>query len=299
MKITDGIINEAEFCPSPNFDNRSENSNIDLFVIHAISLPEGNYNTQLIKDLFLNDLDPGNDKFLQSIEHLKVSSHFLISRSGSLIQFVPIDKRAWHAGKSNYQGRENCNDFSIGIELEGCDSEEFTSAQYESLSNLISHISADLKINKKNIVGHNEIAPGRKTDPGPYFDWDLLEYVRNNIDSTYTEQLIDQPDEIINISIGYDYKGFSGRLSMLHNDNVLVAADFWPELRQNTDTYRRWDLSLKQTLPVDGLEMFFNASNLTESNDVSRYRGISSKGDNLKLEQYYGKTIDFGFRYKF
>ncbi len=174
MKITDGIINEAEFCPSPNFDNRSENSNIDLFVIHAISLPEGNYNTQLIKDLFLNDLDPGNDKFLQSIEHLKVSSHFLISRSGSLIQFVPIDKRAWHAGKSNYQGRENCNDFSIGIELEGCDTEEFTSAQYESLSNLISHISADLKINKKNIVGHNEIAPGRKTDPGPYFDWNLL-----------------------------------------------------------------------------------------------------------------------------
>ena len=174
MKIKDGIINEAEFCPSPNFDNRSENANIDLFVIHAISLPEGNYNTQLIKDLFLNDLDPGNDKFLQSIEHLKVSSHFLISRSGSLIQFVPIDKRAWHAGKSNYQGRENCNDFSIGIELEGCDREEFTSAQYESLSNLINHISADLKINKKNIVGHNDIAPGRKTDPGPYFDWDLL-----------------------------------------------------------------------------------------------------------------------------
>ena len=145
-----------------------------LFRSHAISLPKGNYNTQLIKDLFLNNLRPGNDKFLQSIENLRVSSHFLITRFGSLIQFVPIHKRAWHAGKSNYQGRENCNDFSIGIELEGCDTDLFTSAQYKSLSNLISHISADLKINKKNIVGHDEIAPGRKTDPGPYFDWYLL-----------------------------------------------------------------------------------------------------------------------------
>jgi AmpD protein len=97
-----------------------------------------------------------------------------VTRSGNLIQFVPIHKRAWHAGKSIYQGRENCNDFSIGIELEGCDIEEFTSAQYKSLSNLISYISADLEINKENIVGHNEIAPGRKTDPGPYFNWELL-----------------------------------------------------------------------------------------------------------------------------
>ena len=174
MKTLDGIVAEAEFCPSPNFDNRPKNVNIDLFVIHAISLPEGSYNTRLIKDLFLNKLNPGNDKFLQSIENLRVSSHFLITRSGNLIQFVPIHKRAWHAGKSNYQGRKNCNDFSIGIELEGCDTDEFTSAQYKSLSNLISHISVDLKINKKNLVGHNEIAPERKTDPGPYFDWDLL-----------------------------------------------------------------------------------------------------------------------------
>ena len=155
-----------------------------------------------------------------------------------------------------------------------------------------------LVLNANYTMASSEVKYPRTVIDG-YFDWDLLEYVRNNIDSTYSEQLIDQPDEIINISIGYDYKGFSGRLSMLHNDNVFVAADFWPELRQNTDTYRRWDLSLKQTLPVEGLEMFLNASNLTESNDVSRYRGISSKGDNLKLEQYYGKTIDFGFRYKF
>ena len=159
-------------------------------------------------------------------------------------------------------------------------------------------VLSGLVLNANYTIASSKVKYPRTVIEG-YFDWDLLEYVRNNVDSTYTEQLIDQPDEIINVSIGYDYKGFSGRLSMLHNDNVFVATDFWSELRQSTDTYQRWDLSLKQTLPMDGLEVFLNASNLTESNDVSRYRGISSKGDNLKLEQYYGKTIDFGFRYKF
>ena len=174
MKAIDGIIDGAEFCPSPNFDERPENSNVDLLVIHAISLPAGNYNTQLIKDLFLNKLEPGKDDFLRSIQGLKVSSHFLVTRLGNLIQFVPIHKRAWHAGISNYSGREDCNDFSIGIELEGCDEEEFEPEQYQSLSRLIHFLSHDLKISKKNIVGHADIAPGRKTDPGPYFDWDLL-----------------------------------------------------------------------------------------------------------------------------
>ena len=170
-----GIIDVAEFCPSPNFDERPNNAAIDLIVIHAISLPAGLYNTQLIKDLFLNSLDPGNDKFLQSIKDLKVSSHFLITRKGALIQFVPTDKRAWHAGISSYKGRENCNDFSIGIELEGCDDEEFEQPQYDSLSRLINFLSIDLEINKQNIVGHADIAPGRKTDPGPLFDWTLLQ----------------------------------------------------------------------------------------------------------------------------
>ena len=132
-----------------------------------------------------------------------------------------------------------------------------------------------------------------------YFDFDSFEFVQNNIDSAYTDRLIDQTDEIINVSIGYDFKGFSGRLSMLQNDDAFLATNFWPALRQHTDAYRRWDLSLKQTLPVDGLEIFLNASNLTETNDVTRYRGLSLKGDDLKLEQYYGKTIDFGFRYSF
>jgi len=175
MISEDGIIDVAEFCPSPNFDERPNNAIVDLIVIHAISLPAGFYNTQLIKDLFLNCLEPGKDEFLESIKNLRVSSHFLITRKGALIQFVPTHKRAWHAGISKYKGKENCNDFSIGIELEGCDDEEFENSQYQSLSRLINFLSIDLKINKKNIVGHADIAPGRKTDPGPLFDWTLLQ----------------------------------------------------------------------------------------------------------------------------
>ena len=174
MISQDGIIDVAEFCLSPNFDERPYNAIVDLIVIHAISLPAGFYNTQLIKDLFLNCLDPGKDEFLESIKNLKVSSHFLITRKGALIQFVPTHKRAWHAGISSHKGKENCNDFSIGIELEGCDDEEFEKEQYHSLSRLINFLSIDLKINKLNIVGHADIAPGRKTDPGPLFDWTLL-----------------------------------------------------------------------------------------------------------------------------
>lgn len=175
MISQDGIIDVAEFCPSPNFDERPNNAIVDLIVIHAISLPAGFYNTQLIKDLFLNCLDPGKDEFLESIKNLKVSSHFLITRKGALIQFVPTHKRAWHAGISSHKGKENCNDFSIGIELEGCDDEEFEKEQYQSLSRLINFLSIDLKIDKQNIVGHADIAPGRKTDPGPLFDWTLLQ----------------------------------------------------------------------------------------------------------------------------
>ena len=132
-----------------------------------------------------------------------------------------------------------------------------------------------------------------------YFDFDTFEFIQENNDSTYTDRLLDQPNEIINISLGYDYKGFSGRISMLYNDDVFVSTNFWPALRQNTDAYRRWDLSMKQKLPYEGLEVFLNASNLTETSDISRFRGSTSSGDNLQLEQYYGRTIDFGFRYNF
>ena len=132
--------------------------------------------------------------------------------------------------------------------------------------------------------------------------WAPFEVVKYNIDTTYTDRLLDQPNEIINLSIGYDYKGFSGRLSMLYNDDVFMSTNFWPELRQTTDAYRRWDLSIKQELPYKGLSIYFNASNLTETNDVNRYRGITSEdagSENLATEQYYGRTIDIGFRYSF
>tara|TARA_Y100001934_G_C12382785_1_gene793527 strand:+ start:3508 stop:6447 length:2940 start_codon:yes stop_codon:yes gene_type:complete len=131
------------------------------------------------------------------------------------------------------------------------------------------------------------------------FDWSIPAVIKTNVDTTYIDRLLDQPDEIINISIGYDYKGFSGRLSMLYKDNVFMNTNFWPELRETTDAYTRWDLSIKQKLPLDGLEIFFNGSNLTKANDINRYRGETSSGDNLTSEQYYGMTIDAGFRYAF
>jgi hypothetical protein len=129
--------------------------------------------------------------------------------------------------------------------------------------------------------------------------WSPFQVVKYNIDTTYTDRLLDQPNDIINFSFGYDYKGFSGRISMLYNDDIFSSTAFWPELRRSTDAYRRWDLSAKQKLPVEGLELFLNVSNLTETTDVNRFRGETSSGDNLSSEQYYGRTIDFGFRYGF
>ena len=122
----------------------------------------------------MNRMDRGEDPYLSSVSHLTVSSHFLITRSGELIQFVPMDKRAWHSGISRFQERENCNDFSIGIELEGSDDDDFLDLQYETLSNLIQFLKQEYQIPIDNIVGHSDIAPGRKTDPGPHFKWDLL-----------------------------------------------------------------------------------------------------------------------------
>ena len=132
------------------------------------------------------------------------------------------------------------------------------------------------------------------------FDWGPpAGVIQSNVDTTYTDRLLDQPDRIINLSIGYDYKGFSGRLSMLSKDDVFMSTNFWPELRETTDPYTRWDLSMKQDLPLKGLQLFLNVNNITESIDVNRYRGYSSYGDNLKSEQHYGRTVDLGFRYSF
>jgi AmpD protein len=142
---------------------------IDLLVIHNISLPPGEFGGDAIADLFLNRLDPQAHPYYEGIANLRVSSHFLIRRDGALLQFVPCAKRAWHAGLSQWCGRERCNDFSIGIELEGADDHPFGDAQYECLSVLARALYARYPI--KASVGHSDIAPGRKTDPGPHFSW--------------------------------------------------------------------------------------------------------------------------------
>lgn len=154
---------------SPNRDERPEGAVISLIVIHNISLPPGQYGGNGIIELFTNQLEPDEHPYYAEIHQLRVSSHFLIRRDGSLIQFVPCQKRAWHAGASVWQNRERCNDFSVGIELEGCDEDAFEAAQYSTLKRLLSSLKKTYPI--QDIVGHSEIAPGRKTDPGPCFDW--------------------------------------------------------------------------------------------------------------------------------
>ena len=157
---------------SPNFDDRPPGTEITLVVLHSISLPPGEYGGQAIEQLFTNCLDPAAHPYFREICALKVSSHYLVRRDGEVVQFVPPDKRAWHAGVSSWRGRERCNDFSIGIELEGTDEDAFTSAQYQSLVLVIQKLRQQFPI--RDIAAHSEIAPGRKTDPGPRFDWTRL-----------------------------------------------------------------------------------------------------------------------------
>lgn len=166
---TQDMVAGAQFIASPNYDERPQDNEITLIVIHNISLPPKQYGGEGVIQLFTNRLDPAEHPYYAEIHELKVSSHFFIRRDGSLIQFVPCSARAWHAGKSQWQGRECCNDFSIGIELEGSDIDAFEAAQYLTLNNLLTALKCKYPI--QAIVGHSDIAPGRKTDPGPYFDW--------------------------------------------------------------------------------------------------------------------------------
>lgn len=166
-------LNQAKKVISPNFDDRPSDTDIDLLVIHCISLPPGQYENNHICDFFQNKLDIKAHSYFKDIETLKVSSHLLIERNGELIQFVALNKRAWHAGVSSFEGKDKCNNYSIGIELEGTDDSAFTLKQYQTLSQLSLDIVKKFPlIHKRRIVGHEEIAPGRKTDPGAFFDWD-------------------------------------------------------------------------------------------------------------------------------
>lgn len=164
---------QARRCPSPNCDQRPAGSRIDLLVIHNISLPPGQFGGPWIDDLFLNRLVPGADPYFQAIHQQRVSSHLLIRRDGALTQYVPLDERAWHAGRSCFGGREACNDFSIGIELEGTDEHPYSDLQYRVLAQVTRDIMMRYPaITRERITGHSDIAPGRKTDPGPAFDWE-------------------------------------------------------------------------------------------------------------------------------
>jgi AmpD protein len=175
INIKDNLIEGVTFHSSPNFDSRPKDTDISLIVIHSISLPPGKYGGNEIKDFFLNELDTSNHEYFESIKNLKVSSHILIKRTGETLQFVPFNKRAWHAGISSYLGKENCNDYSIGIELEGTDDSEFIDEQYNSLKNLTSSLIRSYpNLSEDRLVGHSDIAPGRKSDPGIFFDWKRL-----------------------------------------------------------------------------------------------------------------------------
>lgn len=165
----EGWCLEANRLVSPNQNERPSGQEIDLLVIHNISLPPGHFGGYFIADLFLNRLDCDAHPFFDQLRSLKVSSHFFIRRDGSLFQFVSCDKRAWHAGVSSFADREGCNDFSIGIELEGTDFVSFEPAQYDTLASLTAALCRRYPL--KAITGHQHIAPARKTDPGPFFDW--------------------------------------------------------------------------------------------------------------------------------
>ena len=169
------ILNDCNYIKSNNFDERDNKVLIDTIILHCISLPEGKYDNDNVIEFFTNKLDYNKHPSFDDLRDLKVSSHLFIRRSGEIIQFVPFNRRAWHAGKSHYKGRSNYNDFSIGIELEGCVEDSYTNEQYNKLKNCILLLKELFpSIQDNNILGHSDIAPGRKTDPGSNFSWERI-----------------------------------------------------------------------------------------------------------------------------
>ncbi|EPN9527572.1 1,6-anhydro-N-acetylmuramyl-L-alanine amidase AmpD [Cronobacter malonaticus] len=171
MQVKDGWLVDARHAPSPHQDCRPEDEAPSLLVVHNISLPPGEFGGPWIDALFAGTLDSQAHPYFAGIAHLRVSAHCLIRRDGEIVQYVPFNKRAWHAGVSCYQGRERCNDFSIGIELEGTDVQPYTDAQYRQLAAVTRTLISLYPAMKNHMTGHSDIAPERKTDPGPAFDW--------------------------------------------------------------------------------------------------------------------------------
>lgn len=168
----EGWLPGARRAPSPNCDSRPADAQVSLAVLHCISLPRGSYGGSAIERLFTNRLDPGAHPSFADLAELRVSTHFLIRRDGLLVQFVPLELRAWHAGVSRWRGRDRCNDFSVGIELEGVDDAAFAPVQYRRLAALLGALAARLPL--RAIAGHSDVAPGRKSDPGAGLDWARL-----------------------------------------------------------------------------------------------------------------------------
>ena len=172
ISLKNGWLTQVKKRPSDNCDARPDSADISLLVIHNISLPPGQFATGCIEDFFCNQLDHHAHPYFDHLRGVEVSAHCLVNREGGITQFVSFDQRAWHAGKSCFDGRERCNDFSIGIELEGTDNSPYTDAQYDSLTRLTRILMAAYPgITLERIAGHSDIAPERKTDPGPAFDW--------------------------------------------------------------------------------------------------------------------------------
>ncbi len=173
--IESGWLTQARHLPSPNCDARPDGVVPSLIIVHGISLPPDEFGGPYIDQLFTNQLDWNAHPYFKQIEGMRVSSHVLIRRDGEVVQYVPFEHRAWHAGVSSYQGRERCNDFAIGIELEGADHLAYESAQYRELARVIAVLCRTYSsLSRERIAGHSEVAPGRKTDPGEAFDWPRL-----------------------------------------------------------------------------------------------------------------------------
>lgn len=175
MIDTEGWLQGVRRVPSPHADERPSGTQISLIVIHGVSLPPGEFGGQWVEDFFSGRLDKGTHSYFSEIASLRVAPHLYIPRDGALVQFVSCSRRAWHAGRSRWRGREACNDFSIGIELEGADDIPYAEVQYERLVPLIVALRRRYPaIDEQGVTGHSDIAPGRKTDPGPVFDWRRL-----------------------------------------------------------------------------------------------------------------------------
>lgn len=171
FQVENGQLIGARQVPSPNFNQRPENTEIQLIVIHNISLPPSQFGGGYIEQFFQNQLDWSVHPYFQTIQGIQVSAHLLILRTGEVLQFVNFNDRAWHAGRSSYLGKVECNDYSIGIELEGSDDTDFEGIQYQTLVDVVASLQKAYPKTDPHLAGHSDIAPGRKTDPGPHFQW--------------------------------------------------------------------------------------------------------------------------------